>query len=174
METLEAIAKRYSCRKFKSEPIREGDLQKLLKAGMSAPVGMAAYDSLRITVIQNKEFIGEIGYAVSAMVEKVLGKKMDKNFGEAALVIVSSKSGVMPGIEMANAGCVLENMLIAATSLGIDSIIHGGAAAVLAQNAGMLARLKLPEGFKPVLAASFGYAAEKEDAKEHKISVNRI
>ena len=55
---------------------------------------------------------------------------------------------MIPGIEYANAGCVLENMAIAATSLGIDNIIWGG--------------------------ASFGYAVTEETAKEHTISVNRI
>ena len=174
MNTLEAIAKRYSCRKFTSEPISEENLQTILKAGMAAPVGTGAYNSLHIIVIQDKTLLNEIGEAVSAMVEKVLGRKMDKNFGEAALVVVSAKPGMMPGIEMANAGCVLENMLIAATSLGIDNIIHGGAAMAISQNANMLARLNLPEGFKPVLCASFGYAAEKGTAKEHQITVNRI
>ena len=174
METLEAITKRYSCRKFTSEPISEENLQTILQAGMAAPVGTGAYDSLHFTVIQNKTFLNEIGEAVSAMMEKILGRKMDKNFNEAALVVVSAKPGTMPGIEMANAGCVLENMLIAATSLGIDNIIHGGAAMAISQNADMLARLNLPEGFKPVLCASFGYPAEKENTKEHTITVNRI
>ena len=174
MNALEAIAKRYSCRKYTSEPISEENLQTILNAGMAAPVGSGAYDSLQITVIQDKTFLNEVGDAVCAMVEKVLGRKMDKNFNEAALVVISSKSGMMPGIEMANAGCVLENMLIAATSLGIDNIIHGGAAMAISQNAEMLARLNLPEGFKPVLCASFGYAVVKENAKAHTIAVNRI
>ncbi len=174
MEALEAIAKRYSCRKFNANPISEEDLQKILKAGMSAPAGMGAYNSLRITVIEDKAFLNEIGDAVSAMVENVLGRKMNKNFGESALVLVSAKSGNIPGIELTNAGCVLENMVIAATSLGIDSIIHGGASMLFSKNAEMLAKLNLPDGFVPVLAASFGYAEVKEEPKEHTIIVNRL
>ena len=65
-------------------------------------------------------------------------------------------------------------MAIAATSLGINNIIHGGAAAMLAQNPEMLNRLGLPDGFKHVLSASFRYAAEKEEAKEQTILVSRI
>ena len=42
------------------------------------------------------------------MIEKILGKPMDKNFGESALVIISSKPAMMAGVEMANAGCVAE------------------------------------------------------------------
>lgn len=174
METLEAIAKRYSCRKFTFEPVSEENLQKILNAGMQAPVGMGAYDSIQITVIQDKTILNEISNGVSAMIEKTFGRKMDKNFCESALVIVSSKVGNAPGIEMINAGCVLENMLIAATSLGIDNIMHAGASMFLTQNDELLAKLNLPDGFKPILAASFGYSKEKEETKKHSISVNRI
>ena len=38
MNTLEAIAKRTSVRSYKPDQIREEDLQKILKAGMAAPV----------------------------------------------------------------------------------------------------------------------------------------
>ena len=43
---------------------------------MAMPVGTGAYDSLHITIIQDKTILNEIGGAVSAMVEKVLGRKM--------------------------------------------------------------------------------------------------
>ena len=39
------------------------------------------------------------------------------------MIFISSKPAVMPGIEYASAACVLENMALAATSLGIDNII---------------------------------------------------
>ena len=39
---------------------------------MAMPVGTGAYDSLHITIIQDKTILNEIGEAVSAMVEKVL------------------------------------------------------------------------------------------------------
>ena len=51
----------------------------------------------------------------------------------------------MPGIEYANAACVLENMVLAATDQKIDSILWDGAV-----------------------------AAESEMPKEHTISVNRV
>lgn len=42
---------------------------------------------------------------------------MDKNFGAPTMIVVSSKPAVFPGIEYANAACVIENMAIATTSL---------------------------------------------------------
>ena len=80
----------------------------------------------------------------------------------------------MPGIECANAACVLENMAIAATSLGIDNIIHGGASAVVAQSEELQKALAILEGFKHVLCASFGYANKQTSAKKREITVNKV
>lgn len=173
MNALEAITKRVSVRAYKSEQIPNDVLEKILKAGMSAPVGSGLYDSLHITVIQNGDLLNDIGDAVTEMVTKMLGKRLDKNFGAPTMVIVSSKPAMMPGIEYANAACVLENMAIAATSLGIDNIIWGGPSAI-AKEEPVRSKIGIPEGFTPVLCASFGYAVTEEPAKEHTISVNRI
>jgi len=39
------------------------------------------------------------------------------------MIFISSKPAIMPGLEYANTACVLENMAIAAISLGVDNII---------------------------------------------------
>lgn len=174
MNVSEAIAKRYSCRKYKPEQIPEEALDGILKAGMAAPVGSAAYDSLHITVVQDRNLLNAIGDTVTDMVEKLTGKRTDKNFGAPTMVIVSAKPAMMPGMEYANAACVLENMLIAATSMGIDNIIWGGGAAAVARSGELMERLHIPDGFKPALCASFGHAATEEPAKAHTINVNRI
>ena len=50
MNTLEAIAKRKSTRSYKAEQISEQALEAIIKAGCAAPVALAKYDSLHITV----------------------------------------------------------------------------------------------------------------------------
>ena len=57
MELFEAINKRFSNRKYLDKQISDGDLEKILKAGMQAPVGRAKYEDMHITVIQNKELL---------------------------------------------------------------------------------------------------------------------
>ncbi len=173
MKALEAIAKRVSVRAYKAEQIPNDILEKILKAGMAAPVASGLYDSLHITVIQNPDLLNEISDAVTEFVAKLTGKRLDKNFGAPTMVLVSSKQAMMPGIEYANAGCILENMAIAATALGIDNVIWGGAA-VIAKEEPFRSRMEIPEGFTPLLCASFGYAVTAEPAKEHTISANRI
>ena len=52
MNALEAIAKRKSTRSDKSEQVSDQVLETILKAGFAAPVAMAKYDSLHVTVLQ--------------------------------------------------------------------------------------------------------------------------
>ena len=174
MEALEAIAKRTSTRKFKETQIPEENLQAILKAGMAAPVGSGAYNSLHITVVQNQSVFSKINAAVTELIFKMMGKKMDKNFGAPTMIFVSSKPAMMPGLEYANTACVLENMAIAATSLGIDNIIWGGAASAVEQNAELRKILEIPEGYKPILCISLGYSSKDEAPKKHEIAVNKV
>ena len=79
----------------------------------------------------------------------------------------------MPGLEYANTACVLENMAIAATSLGVENIIWGGAASAVEQNTELKEILEIPEGYKPILCISLGYASEDEIPRKHEIAVNK-
>ena len=174
MEALEAIAKRTSTRKFKETQISEENLQTILKAGMAAPVGSGAYSSLHITVVQNQSVFSKINAAVTELIFKMMGKKMDKSFGAPTMIFVSSKPAMMPGLEYANTACVLENMAIAATSLGIGNVIWGGAASAVEQNPELRKILEIPEGYKPILCISLGYSSKDEVPKKHEITVNKV
>lgn len=174
MDTIQAIRSRTSTRSYRDEQIGEDALQAILEAGMSAPVGSGAYDSLHLTIVQNRELFPKIDKAVSDLIFSMSGKRMDKNFGAPTMVFVSSRPAAVPGLEYANAACVLENMAIAATGLGIDSIIWGGAAAVVAQSEELTAKLEIPEGYKPVLCISLGYGKNETQPNPHEISVNRV
>lgn len=174
MNAIESITVRKSTRAYKSKQISNSDLETILQAGMAAPVGSGAYDTLHITVVQNQEIFSKINVAVTDMIFKIMGKKMDKNFGAPTMIFVSSKPAMMPGLEYANTACILENMAIAATSLEIDNIIWGGAAVAVAQNEELQKDLEIPEGYKPILCISLGYAKETESPKKHEISVNKV
>lgn len=174
MNTLEAIARRVSVRKYRPEPVPEEDLQKFLKAGMQAPVASGAYDSVHLTVVQDPALLKDLAAAVNELIFRLMGRKMDKDFGAPAMVLVSAKPGRMPGVDATNAGCVAENMALAATDLGIASIVWGGAAVAVSQDPARMKKLGIPEGFAPVIALSLGYAAAEEPAKEHSITVNRV
>ena len=175
MNTLETILKRKSTRSYTSEQISEDALNKIIQAGCASPVAMARYDSLHITIIQNDEVIADICNVTSDMLFNKMGVKKNVNFGAKTMILVSTNPDSLP-YEMAcvNVGIVVENMVLAATDMGIDSVILGGVPRAIAPNAEIVKSLKIPEGFTPILGAFFGYATSEEPAKSHSISINRI
>ena len=174
MQTLEAIAKRKSTRNYKSEQIPEDALQAILKAGCASPVAMANYDSLHITVVQSQQMLNRINDAAAEMLFQLLGVRKNGDYGAKTMVIVSSTPIHRAGTDHANAGIVVENMVLAATDMGIDSVILGAAPAAVAQDKELMKALGIPEGYVPLLGAFFGYGAEQTPAKEHSISINRV
>ena len=174
MNTLETIAKRKSTRNYKPEQITEEALQEILKAGMAAPVAMAKYDSLHMTVVQNKEMIARIFDEARDAVFATLGVRKSLNYGAKTLIVVSSLPPHREGMDYANGGIVVENMVLAATDLGIDSCIMGAPIAALAGNVELSKAVGIPTGFVPVLGVVFGYGAENVPAKSHSITINRI
>ena len=174
MNTIETIMKRKSTRNYKPEQISEEVLETILKAGMAAPVALAAYDSIHITVVQNEQLIEEIFDKAQDMVFAAIGIRKSLDYGAKTLIIVSSKPAHRIGMDYANGGIIIENMVLAATDIGIDSCIMGAPIAALAENKELSDKVCIPDGFTPVLGAAFGYAENDEPAKEHTISVNRI
>ena len=174
MNTTETIMRRKSTRSYKPEQISEEALETILKAGMAAPVALAAYDSLHITVVQSENLIEKIFDEAQDMVFAAIGIRKSLDYGAKTFVVVSSKPSQRVGMDYANGGIVIENMVLAATDMGIDSCIMGAPVAALAENNELSRKIGIPEGFIPVLGAVFGYASNAETAKEHIISVNRV
>ena len=174
MNTLEAIAKRKSTRSYKPEQISEKALAAIIKAGCAAPIALARYDTLHITGVQHEGLIEQIFDQAREAVFAAIGVRKNLNYGAKTLIVVSSLPPHREGMDYANGGIVIENMVLAATALGIDSCIMGAPIAALAGNAELSALVGVPDGFTPVLGAVFGYAAEDAPAKEHTITVNRV
>lgn len=175
MNTLEAISKRKSTRAYRPDRISEEALNAIIKAGCSAPIAMAQYESLHITIIQSEEIISRINQMTSEMFLRKMGVKKNTDFGAKTMLLVSSKHTMLsPEMEYANVGIVIENMIIAATDLGIDSVVLGGAPAIISEDEELMKQLGIPEGYKPVLGAFLGYALEQEAPKVHTISTNRV
>jgi len=174
VETLKAIVKRKSTRAFSPEKqVGESELKTILSAGCTAPVGGADYASIHLTVIKDKAILAKITKAVQTAF------KFDRDvlYGAPVLVLVSSSEPKFPNIHYANAGCIIENMLLAATDLGIDSVYLWGAATVTAKIPELLKEIGVPEGFTPISGAAFGYAAESnptEKKLEVTLSVNYV
>lgn len=174
MNTLEAIAKRTSVRSYKPEQITEAELEAILKAGCAAPVASAQYETLHITVVQDPVMLKKVYEHQADYVFQKLNIRDITDFGAPTLILVSSAPVKRPGMQYTNSGCVVENMVIAATALGIASVVLAGAPFALAENAQLQKELGIPEGYVPVLGAALGYGAEDVPPTEHTIAINRI
>jgi len=157
MQTLESIAKRKSTRDFDpNKSVPDEVVDTIVKAGCQAPIGGNQRDSLHLTVCRSRDILDEINQATAAAMKIEL---RDFFYGAPAVIFVSAAPKQMaPSVEYANAACVIENMLIAATDAGVDNIYLWGAVQALARNPELCAKMGIPEGFKPVSAAALGYS----------------
>ncbi|MDD4184081.1 MAG: nitroreductase family protein [Candidatus Izemoplasmatales bacterium] len=157
-ETIEIIRKRRSVRSYLDKPIPEEDLKQIIECGVLAPSARNK-QNWHFTVITNKEVIDEINRLALEGMEK-LGIQKDAGyhlFFHAPVVVIMSS--VIEGYSEMNCGCALENMAIAAKSLGIDSCIVGQSRYMYQQdNVNEVNRfLKIPDGYQHDASICFGY-----------------
>lgn len=170
MELWNAITDRCSARIYENRKMGKAELDALLIAGSLAPVGMGQYENIHFTVVTNDEIL--------EMIDKAAAKKMGKEdahpiYGAPTLIIVSSRPGkfVIPGIKELNCGCILENMMLAATDAGLGSVFLLAATDALREDSEIMSKLNIPGGFTPVGTLGVGYTPMEAKAKEKTIRV---
>ena len=114
-ETIQTILTRRSIRAFQDRPIPAGDMKLLVQAALHAPSGMG-YQTWQFTVVSNPEKIQKLAKAIAAK----LGRDGYDMYRPAALIIPSNLKESRFGKE--DNACALENIFLAAHSLGIGSV----------------------------------------------------
>lgn len=114
-EVLNTIMTRRSIRKYKSEQIKDEDLNQILEAAKYSASGHG-YQSTLMVVVQNKDVLKKL----SEMNAHIMGKEgIDPFYGAPTVVIVFADKN-RPTHE-ADGALVLGNLMIAAKSLNIGS-----------------------------------------------------
>ncbi|MEI3507933.1 MAG: nitroreductase family protein [Bacilli bacterium] len=173
METMEAINKRTSVRFFKETQITEEELNTILHAGKRAPIGMKKYGEMHITVIQNKEVLEKLDKAI----QEYTGQSKRRIFhGAPTGILVSGKPTDYAYMEYDNGACIIENMILAATDLGLGNVYMKSIIPFLNDNPEHIKELGIPEDFIPLAGLAVGYPIEEmqREPKEHDIEVNII
>lgn len=175
METLKAIAKRKSTRLFSSKQISEKDLDIILKAACAAPVAHGEYHALHLTVVQDADILETLkDTAMDCFRDPI----RDIYYGAPTVIVISSSHGSVPELDMANAGTIAENMLLAATDLGLDSVYIWGTVLACRAEPDLLDEIKLPNGYEPIASVALGYAEEADDSEKpmnlDAITINRV
>ncbi|MDD3126189.1 MAG: nitroreductase family protein [Candidatus Izemoplasmatales bacterium] len=157
-QTIDLILQRRSVREFTNQPIEAEKLKQIVECGIYAPTARNK-QNWHFTVITNPETIDEINRLTFEGMQR-LGLKREPDYHvfyhAPAIIIMSS---LIEGFSELNCGCAIENMAIAAKSLGIDSCIVGQTRFMYHQaNAADINRmLKIPEGYEHDAAICFGY-----------------
>ena len=168
MDFYDVLSKRVSTRKFTDEKLSNEDIKILIDAANKAPIAHGEYEKCRLSVITDKTFIEEI----SKEYQEKFEKKSDPLFNAPLFIIFSSSKDITSKYE--DAGCVLENIALAATSLNLGSCYIRGLVNNLGKEAKYIDKLKLDEGYYPVSGIIVGHSEDELKGKDHNIITNYI
>jgi len=167
MDTFDAIRQRHSVRRFLSEPVPDDVLKELLEAGRWAPSWMNR-QCWQLVLVTDSSMKGRLADVVSA------GNPGSKAVRDAPVTIAvcaeQGKSGfTSAGVPctdkgewwyMFDTGLCVGNMCLAATDLGLGSLIIG-----LADHAAIGRILNLASGIVPVVLMVIGYTDPENPPK---------
>ncbi len=170
MDVFDTIQKTRTIRTYTASPISQETLNLVLEAGRLAP-SWGNTQTWRWIVIQDQDLKTQLA-------EKVLrpGNRGTEAVKTAPVVIAAcaelNRAGFRDGQPstdkggywyMFDAGLALENMVLAATELGLGTLFIGG---MNARNAEKL--LEVPEGYACVILMVLGYPDEGPEARPRK------
>lgn len=133
--TLQTIQSRRSVRRFKNEQISDSELDTVIQAGRCAPSG-GNNQSCHIIVVQKRQVLDKLKQlamqqfssmeltpdtykSIANSIRASQKGTYDFTYGAPTLIIVSNLKGY--GNAMADSACLLENMMLAAHSIGLGS-----------------------------------------------------
>jgi nitroreductase len=185
MTALEIMKKRRTCRNFTEEPVPSRVVKEIVEAGREAPVSRVSDILVHISIVRNRKALDMIergvkeGGVASALLSsetrdtlKILSSdvntKPTKNrmgagyfYGASTLIVVSHKltddREAALVVAAQDVACVIENMLLAATELGLGSAYLYSIIEELKVNDALKDLLQIPASFRPMGACAIGY-----------------
>lgn len=163
-ETLLSIMKRYSCRAYTGEAIKDESLALMVRAAMAAPTGMNR-QPYQVIVLKDKTLIDQMDKECMERLKSdppAYQRFMDRGgkmfYNAPAMFIIA----MAPGSQM-DVGIVAQNIALAATSLGLGNC-HCGMARLAFESDKKEAyekRLGFLEGYTFGLAVLVGNSAKE-------------
>lgn len=164
MDLFEAIHTRRSIRRFENKALSEGDLHKILEAGMSAP-SAGNEQPWQFIVIKDKNILAEIP-KISPYAS------MAKDAGAAILVCGDTSLEEYPGFWVQDCSACIQNILLAVHGLGLGAVWTA-----IYPDEGRVANFKklfsLPKTVVPLALIPIGYPAQKS-GKSDRFKPERI
>lgn len=161
-QTIKDIISRRSVKKYTSQPVPMELVEQVVEAGMYAPSGMnkQAAKIIAVTNTHLRDRLSQINLDI------VMGKNLttssghsDPFYGAPVVLVVLAKKEV--GTHLYDGALVMENLMIAANSLGLGSCWIHRAKETFETPEGkqILAELGIPDEYEGIGNCILGYAA---------------
>lgn len=163
-EVLNTIKARRSVRAYKSDPVPQELLRTVCEAGTYAPTGGGRQSPVIIAVTSEK-----YRREIARLNANVMGRDADPYYGAPTVILVLANGEANTFVE--DGSCVLENMMLAAASLGLGSVWVHREREIFdsAQGKALLREWGLHETLRGVGSIALGYpAAAPADAAARK------
>lgn len=167
MNTFETMRNRKSVRTYQEKAVETEKIKAVVEAGnMAAATQMAG--KVYFNVISNPEVLSQIAEGAKAVMQdsgmemlvKLASNPAYNPIYKAPVAVVISTDKAenqnSQGMARANAACAGENMLLAATELGLGSC-YLESPTMAFYNPAVCAAVKLPENVQPQAVIVFGY-----------------
>ena len=174
-KVIEAIETRRSVRAYKDTPVEREKLQLLAECGVWAPSAMGQQE-WELRIVDSKEWMDGATATYLKAVEgtdkaKYMLTPTFKNIfrNGSAVIFVAAPDGLFSG---ENIGCLAQNIMLAATELGLGTCFLGSVQMIFAEPAmaEYLQSLGFSDGYKLRYALAVGYPDEAPEAKPRDMS----
>lgn len=161
-KVIETIRERSSTRGYTAEPLTEEELDILLHAGLQAPTA-ANRQEIHFTVLEGSHPVLQELEEEKNRLRKIKTPPHNFYYEAPTVVIISADSTYKWG--SLDAGIAVENMALAAESLGLGNLIIGCILdAMNGEKKGYFSEaLKLPPSYEYKIAIAFGHKATAKE-----------
>ena len=170
-EVLNTIKARRAIRAYKSDAVPTELLDAVLEAGTYAPTG-GGHQSPVIIAVTSEKYRKEI----TQLNADVMGSAGDPYYGAPVIILVLADGTASTFVE--DGSCVLENMMLAAASLGLGSVWVHREREIFDSERGkaLLREWELPETLRGVGSIALGYpvGVPNEAAKRKENYIVRV
>lgn len=165
-EMLEIIANRYTCRAFTDQAVEKEKLEAIALAGVQAP-SSNNLQGWHIIVVSDKEYVDKLDELTikgikktnTQLYERIMSRTGKALYNAPALCIIATPQAAQYPVEM-DSGIVCENIVLAATALGLGTCINRVVSAAIlgSEKKAIYEALGIPEGYEFSIGVLLGYS----------------
>ena len=165
-QVLSTIKQRSSARAYSTEQLTQSELDTILKAGLMAPTGMNRQE-IHFTVVKgDNSVLAELDEEIRRLRGQ---ERQPHNFYYEAPVLIFLSAEDEFKWKSVDAGIAVENMALAAESIGLGTLIIGCVYDALHGDMQdyFSKKLQIPEGYSFQIALAVGHKADNKTPHEY-------